>query len=315
MNETQDQHPMATPPVEAPASAAPVQAPVAADPNDPFSVDEARLSTFAPEQRAVLDDWKKRATEHIQKNGKTYEEKYKPHLDKAQALDELVKDPRFQSWWKNVQQGATAQNLTGQAVNSKPEDFATPEEWQAAVSEAYTGDPTRMKTIQGRMFAAMATPIVTQLKDSQDQLKAGQDALRQTLEMRDLFERHEDAKELDLVGRNPLDPNDKGQSLLQHCLEWAEKSGRPLEEGYQRAKSWSDSLKVGAQKQAMGMVQEKKQSVTSGPSTNQPGQSVVEVESADELMEKNMEYLASGQKPPRFVIKGRAPTGQWAQRA
>jgi len=66
----------------------------------------------------------------------------------------------------------------------------------------------------------------------------------------------------------------------------------------------------------MGLVQEKKASVTSGPSTNQSGNAVVEVADAEELMQKNMEALASGQKPPRFVIrKQEQKESRWAQRA
>ena len=65
------------------------------------------------------------------------------------------------------------------------------------------------------------------------------------------------------------------------------------------------------------MVDSKKASVTSGPSTNKPSAAVVEVEDAEELMAKNMEYLASGQTPPKFVIRGReVPTSgnRWSQR-
>jgi hypothetical protein len=67
----------------------------------------------------------------------------------------------------------------------------------------------------------------------------------------------------------------------------------------------------------MGLVQGKKESVTSGPSTNLPGAAVVEVADAEELMEKNMEYLASGQKPPRFVIRKQelaASGNRWSNR-
>ena len=78
-----------------------------------------------------------------------------------------------------------------------------------------------------------------------------------------------------------------------------------------RARKWADALKVGAQQQAMGLVQGKKESVTSGPSTAKGGQAVVEVSGPDELMQKNMEYLAAGQTPPRFVIRNQeAPKGQ-----
>lgn len=299
---------METPVVEA---VAPVVEPVV---QDPFNLDETKFASLTPEQRAaldpVLDEWKGRAKGEIEKTGKTYEEKYKPLEEKAQALDSLVKDPRFVQWWHNIQQAAS-QSIPGSglAVNqSKPQDFASPQEWQQAVLDASNGDSTALQAIQQKMFAAMATPVVQQLRQ-------GQEELRTTLEMRDLFERHPDAKELDAIGRNTADPKDKSLSLLEMALNWATDNRKSLEEGYALAKKWSDSLRVGAKQEAMGMVQEKKQSVTSGPSTNQgSGSGVVEVENADELMQKNMEYLAAGQKPPRFVIRPKEKEARWAQK-
>jgi len=294
-------------------------APVSAEPAgsaDPFVLDEGKLASLSPEQRAaldpVLDEWKTRAKTEIEKTGKTYEEKYRPHQEKAQALEELVQQPWFQQAWANVQRTAIQQNpgAAGAIQQARPQDYATPQEWQTAITEAYQGDPARLQGIQQRMFATMATPVIMKLQEGQEQLRA-------TLEIKDIFERHEDARELDLIGRNPADPNDKSESLLESCLEWADQNGKTLEEGYARARRWADSLKAGAQKQAMGLVQEKKTSITSGPSTNVAGQTVVEVESAEELMEKNMDYLAMNQKPPRFVIRPKAaPTAEqrWSQR-
>lgn len=299
-------------PVAEPVSQEPVVAPVQEP--DVFSLDESKLASLSPEQRAALDpvfvEWKTKAKSEIEKSGKTYEEKYKPHQEKAQALDELVKQPWFQQAWQNVQRAAASHNpqAAGMIQQAQPQDFATPEEWQNAMAEAYQGDPTRLKNIQTRMFATLATPVIQQLRQGQEELKT-------TLEMKDLFERHADAKELDSIGRDPSNSDDKSESLLESCLEWADRNGKPMEEGYLRARKWADSLKLGAQKQAMGLVQDKKASVISGPSTNQSGNGVVEVADAEELMSRNMDFLASGQKPPRFVIKPRVPSqGQWSQR-
>jgi hypothetical protein len=284
--------------------------------SDPFSLDEGKLASLSPEQRAALDpvfeEWKGKAKAEIEKTGKTVAEKYKPQEEKAKALEQLVADPRFQQWWRGVQQAGIAQNpaAIGAIATARPQDFATNEEWQNAMAEAYAGDPTKMKELQARMYTIMATPIITQLKQGQEELRA-------TLEMKDLFERHADAKELDLIGRDPADKTDSSESLLESCLEWADKNGKTFEEGYARARKWADALKVGAQKQAMGLVQDKKASVTSGPSTNVPGSAVVEVADAEELMDKNMEYLASGQKPPRFVIRRTEPAtsgNRWSNR-
>lgn len=298
-------------PVQEPV--APEAAPAPEAPQDPFALDEAKFASLSPEQRAALDpvfeEWKTKAKTEMEKSGKTYEEKYKPHLQKSEALDQLVKDPRFVQWWNSMQQSVSQVNPQG-AGAAKPQDFATPEEWSQAVLSASNGDAQKLQEIHQRMFSSLATPIVQQLKQ-------GQDELRYTLEMKDLFERHADAKELDAIGRDTKDSNDKSESLLEMCLNWADENGKSMEEGYAKAKAWSDALKVGAQKQAMGLVQSKKDSVTSGPTTNQTGSAVVEVADADELMQKNMDALASGQKPPRFVIRTPASRNsgeRWSQR-
>lgn len=294
-----------------------VETPAAtAAPSDPFTLDEAKFASLTPEQRAALDpvfeEWKTKAKTEMEKSSKTYEEKYKPHMEKAQALDQLVKDPRFVQWWNNVANAAAGPQG---AAGAQPADFATPEEWQQAVGEAYSGDPKKMKDIQARMFSVMATPVVQELRKNQEELKKGQEEFRTMQEMKDLFDRYPDAKDLDTIGRNAADPGDKSLSLLEMCLNWADENNKPMAEGYQMAKRWADGLRVGAQQEAMGLVQGKKESVTSGPSTNKAGVPVVEVADADELMQKNMEYLASKQTPPRFVIRTPTPKqSQWSQR-
>lgn len=280
---------------------------------DPFSLDESKFISLSPEQRAALDpvltEWKTKAKSELEKSSKTYEEKYKPHLEKAQALDDLVKDPRFVQWWKGLQVKATGANpAAAESISqAKPMDFATEQEWQDAIGSAYAGDPSKFKEIQTRMFAALATPVVQKMQESQDEI-------RTTLEMRDLFSAHPDAKELDAIGRNPQDKNDASLSLLEMALNWATENGKPLEQGYLLAKRWADSLRVGAKQEAMGMVQSKKESVTSGPTTHQGGETVVEVDDIDELMSKRMEYALSGEKAPRFVIRKNnvQPSSRWA---
>lgn len=158
----------------------------------------------------------------------------------------------------------------------------------------------------------MATPVVQQLRQGQEELKT-------TLEMKDLFERHADAKELDAVGRNSKDPDDKSLSLLEMALNWSSENNKPLEEGYQLARKWADQMKMGAQQQAMGLVQEKKAGITSGPSTtSRSGPIVVEVNDAEELMQKSMEYGLDhpGQPLPKFVIRSQSREGRdrWSQK-
>lgn len=292
----------------------------AAAPADPFALDEARFASLSPEQRASLDpvlsEWKTRATDEISKREKALTEKYKPDVEKATALTQLVQRPEFQQWWNGMQrqamQGQTSQ--TQQAIaQTKPQDFATNEEWQQAVYDLnVNSDPTKFKEIQTRMFTMMATPVVQQLRQGQEELKT-------TLEMKDLFERHPDAKELDLVGRDPKSTDDKSLSLLEMALNWAADNDKSLEDGYQLAKKWADSMKVGAQQQAMGMVQEKKNSTTAGPASTKGGPVIVEVNDLDELMQKSQEFMLDhpGTTLPKFVIKPQVQTTReqrWAQR-
>lgn len=301
-----DEAPVVDPPQ---ANVEPVSAPA-----DPYAFDETKFASFSPEQRAslnpVFSEWKERAKQEVEKARKTYEEKYKPDLEKAQALNQLVQRPEFQQWWASQQQAAMRQNPQGQNAISQtqPQDIASAEEWQSAISEAYQGDPTKMKTLQARMFAVMATPVV-------QQLRAGQDELRTTIEMKNLFESHPDAKTLDKIGYDAADP--ETPSLLETALNLADDKGKSLEWGYQLAKKWSDSMSVQAKQEAMGMVQGKKDSITSGPSTNKGGgPTVIEVSDAEELMTRSMEASLAGGPMPKFVI--RPPTQQrdqrWAQR-
>jgi hypothetical protein len=281
--------------------------------SDPFSVDEAKLATFTPEQRATLEEWKTRAKGEIEKTGKTYEEKYRPSEEKARALDALVKDSRFVQWWHGVQQSAATANPQSSNViqSTQPQDIASAEEWQTAIAEAYAGDPSKMKMIQARMFSVMATPVIQQLRDGQAELKT-------TLEMKNLFEMHPDAKKLDAIGYDATNPD--SPTLLETALNLSEKQGKSLEWGYQLAKRWADAMSVQAKQEAMGMVQDKKASVTSGPSTNKGGATnVVEVADVDEMMQKAQEHALDhpGQPIPKFVIRppGQAVTTQrWAQR-
>lgn len=284
---------------------------------DPFSVDETRFASLSPEQRAsldpVLNEWKTRAQAEIESRGKKYEEKYKPDLEKARALTELVQKPEFQQWWQQQQRAAIQQNPTAQGAiqQTQPQDIASAQEWQDAISEAYSGDPTKMKTLQARMFSVMATPVV-------QQLKAGQEELRTTMEMKNLFESHPDAKQLDKIGYDANDPDTP--SLLETALNLASERNKSLEWGYQLAKKWSDAMSVSAKQEAMGFVQSKKESVTSGPSTNRGGSSaIVEVADAEELMSRSMAWsLDNPNQPlPKFVIRSPAQSQRdqrWAQR-
>jgi hypothetical protein len=292
---SEEQTIQAPPPADIPAAA-----PIPAAPSDPFSLDENALTSLTPEQRAgldpVIESWKKRATEEISKRESSVAEKYKPLEEKASALDKLINYQPFVQWWQAQQRTAQA----GQGVQqqqqiqqSQPQQFASPQEWQEAILDASNGDATKMQQIQARMMASWAQPLVQKIQSDQQ-------ALRTEMELKNLFEVHPNAKDLDKIGLN-----DKGEgvSLLEQALDWAERNGRTLEEGYRLADQWFNSMKTSAQQQAMGMVNDKKGVVTAGPSTQSQTKNVVEVGSMDELMMKSMDAQLRGDKETRFVVK------------
>lgn len=272
------------------------------EPSDPFALDETSLGSFSPEQRASLDPilkaWKERATAEITKKETEASSKYKPIEEKAKALEKLTQYQPFVQWWQAQQKNAAVGAPEGQQTaiaQTKPADFATPQEWQEALWEASQGQGEKLQGIQSRMMNAWATPFVQQLTQKQQYLETQMD-------MKDLFERHPDAKTLDAIGIDSK--SGEGVSLLEMGLDWAERNRRPLEDGYQLAKRWADQMSVGAQRQAMGMVQGKKQEVTAGNSPSRSDTSFVEVENADELLKKSLEANMAGNKGVRFVIKG-----------
>lgn len=286
--------------VDQPVLEAPIAPGTPAPDTDPFALDEASLVSLSPEQRAsldpILEGWKTRAKSEIDKASKSAEEKYKPVNEKATALDQLVQWGPFQAWW-NQQQQAMSQGQSAQTqqaiANAQPQDFATPEEWSQAVLEASNGMPQKLKEINARMFATMATPFVQQFQSKQQELTT-------KMEMNDLMANHPDYKDLDQIG---LKDDGKGISLLEHCLNWAEKEGRPLEEGYQMAKSWADAMGAQKKAEAMGMVQGKKDSITAGPSTASGTGTVVYVDTIQDAMKKSMEAQLEGRKDVRYEVR------------
>ncbi|HEX9504268.1 MAG TPA: hypothetical protein VF974_08210 [Patescibacteria group bacterium] len=275
------------------------QAPIA--PADPFALDENALTSLSPEQRAsldpIMDSWKKKAVEEIQKRESDASQKYKPYEEKAQTLDKLTNYAPFVQWWQAQQRTAAAgasPAQQGAVSQSKPQDFATQQEWQEAIWQASQGDAAKLQEINSKMMAAWATPFVQQLNQRQQVIET-------QLEVKDLFERHPDAKDLDAIG---LDPKTKeGTSLLEMALDWSERNQKSLEDGYQLAKKWADSMRVGAQQQAMGLVNGKRNDITAGPSTSNSSQNIIEVSDSDELLRKSMEAQLAGQKDVRFVIR------------
>lgn len=279
---------------------APVQEPVAPVPADPFALEESSLASLSPEQRASLDPilntWRERAKQEIEKSGKSVEDRYAPLKEKAEALDKLVQHQPFVQWWQQ-QQRVASQGQTPQVQEAiqgtKPVDIATPEEWSQAVIDASNGNPQKLQTLNSRMMQMWAAPVIQNFTQKQRELDT-------RLEMKDLMESHPDYKDLDQIG---LDDKGEGVSLLEHALNWAESNNKPLEEGYQLAQRWFNAMKSGANAQAMGLVKGKQQSVTAGPSTATGSGTVVYVDSQDELIKKSMEAALDGRKDVRFEVR------------
>lgn len=282
-------------------TAEPVAEQVTQTPADPFSLSENDLVSLSPEQRAavepIIEGWKKKATDEISRRDADIG-KYKSYEEKATALDKLTQYQPFVQWWQQqqsvAQQGAQNQNQAQAIGQTKPTDIASSTEWQEALYQASIGDGSKLQAIQARMMATWATPLVAQLQEKQATLDA-------KLELRNLFEEHPDAKELDMIG---LDPKTKeGTSILEIALEWAQNNGKTLEDGYQLARRWRDTLSVSAQQQAMGLVNSKKESITAGPSTSSSSKNFVEVDSLDEAMKRTMDAALGGDTTTQFVVK------------
>lgn len=275
----------------------------ASTPPDPFALDEAGLASLSPEQRASLDPiiegWKKRAGEEITKRESAVAEKFKPYQEKAQALEKLTTYQPFVQWWQTQQQQAKQGATPGQAAainQTRPTDVATPQEWQEALLDAAQGSSDKLQALQARAMNTWAAPMIQQMSQRQKLIET-------QIEIKDLFERHPDAKTLDEVG---LDPNTReGVSLLEQGLDWAERTGKSLEEGYRQAKKWADALNMRAQQAAMGMVQGKKNETTAGNSTAKNSSTIIEVADADEMIKRSLDAQLSGNKDVRFVIRGR----------
>lgn len=269
---------------------------------DPFALDENAFVSLTPEQRAgldpILDTWKKKAHEEISRRESEHTEKYKPYEDKANTLDKLAKYQPFVQWWQS-QQNAAKQGATGhqqdQIDKASPFQVASAQEWQEAVLDMSNGDPTKFNALQQKSVLALAQPFVQQVTGSYQRIQT-------ELNLERLFKTHPDAVELDKIG---LDEKTKeGISLLEMGLDWAEKNGKSMDEGYALAKKWADQLSVTAQQKAMGMVQDKKASVTAGPSSAGSGKPVIEVNDFSDLLTQELKAQVSGNKDARFVIKG-----------
>lgn len=250
-------------------------------PQDPFAVDESVLSTLTPEARVAYDttvkSWREKADAHYkteaEKRVAEVQSKYKDYDEKAkyaEALQQLASDPRFAQWYQ-----ATFQ----QPQQPQMPQVASPEDWAVALAEASSGSPQKMQMLLGRQFQAMAAPTIRQFQEQQT-------SLQQDRELDSLFRRHPDADELD-------DPKiwGEGKTPLELAIhQVVDREGKSFEEAYQVARQMVDAANTRAKNAALGMVNEKKESVTEAASkTSKETENIIEVASAEEALRKNVE--------------------------
>lgn len=276
-----------TVPAQAPAQEqAPAPAPAPVD-NDPFAVDEAQFASLSPEQRAALDPvmskWRDTARQALEKEKKTYE----PHMKRSQALEGLVKDPRFVKWYQETTQGNKGQETKA------PAQVASPEEWSAALTQMANGDPAAWQNLNQKMLSSWAQPTIEGIQQKQNYLE-------QSMEMTKLFADHADAKDLDQIGReeDPTSP-----SLLELCLHVVkERNHGTMEQAYAVARQVAKSMENKGKRAAMGMVQEKKGSVTETPPKTGAADGIIYVDSMEEAMTQNIEAAMDGRKV-KYAVK------------
>lgn len=276
--------PQAQAPTPAPApepitAPSPEPAAPAAPPEEKFiEVDEAVLATLPPEVRqSIVDPLLTKAQAQVRDRITKEREESKPFRQKADALEKLIQNPAFQKWYYEQQNPAPkAPPAPGEV---KPAVSA--EEWAHAYDKAAQGDMTAINALQEKQLDLLVkqkyAPIIEHVQTKTRELEM-------TMELNDLFSNHADAKELDSIRVDPANP--KSPSLLELALHYvSDKGGRSFEDAYQAAKTMADQLKAQAKNAALGLVQEKKNSITEPPArTTTVTEQVVEVATPQEAL-------------------------------
>lgn len=282
-------------PAPAPAPAAPAPEPTAAPaPEVPaapaeerfFDLDEAELSSLPPDiRKGVVDPLISKLNGKAKEKFLKEREGFKSHQQKADVFDQLVKQPWFQQAYYQmnnpVRAQAPAQPQAPAAPPQAPAPNISAQEWNHAYEQAANGDMSALNSLQEKQLDLLVkqkyAPIIEQVQTQQKELAM-------TMELNDLFSTHEDAKELDSIRVNPADP--RSPSLLEMSLHFiSDKGGRPFEEAYQAARKMADQLKAQAKSAAIGIVQEKKASVTEAPArTNVVDEGVIYVDTPQEAL-------------------------------
>jgi hypothetical protein len=258
--------------------------------DDPFAVDESQFVSLSPEQRAALDPvmskWKESANSYAQRARDEEGKKYQQHVKESEALRKLTADPRFIKWYNETNNPQTG--------NVAPRSVASAEEWSQAYQSLAAGDPLPFEQLQAKLVMSVGGP---QLQRTQQEMSM----LRAENEMNKLWAAHPDAKDLDVIGREE-DP--EAPSLLQIAAQSTMQGGMvDWNRAYALAKKVSLSMENKGKRAAMGMVTEKKGSVTEKPSTNSREEGVQYVDTMEEAMTANIEAAMDGRKVKYQVKK------------
>lgn len=275
--------------VAPPETAAPAPAPApetasapAPEPQTPaeekfYEVDESSLASLPPEVRkSVVDPLLTKVNTQFKERITKERESASQLKPKAEALEKLVNDPKFQKWYYEQQNPPPPPQAPGQ-----PKPAIDPAEWGVAYERAAQGDMTALNALQEKQLDLLVkqkyAPIIEHVQTKTKELEM-------TMELNDLFSNHEDAKELDSIRVDPANP--KSPSLLEMALHYvSDKGGRSFEDAYQAAKKMADQLKAQAKQAALGLVQDKKNSVTEVPArTTTQDEQVVEVATPQEAL-------------------------------
>lgn len=266
---------------------APQAAPAAPAEERVLDLDEAELASLPPEiRKGVVDPLLTKLNSKAREKLMKEREGATKFQQKADTFDQLVKQPWFQQAYYQMMnpQARQPQVPQQQQPQQQPQAQApaiTAQEWQQAYERANEGDMTALNALQEKNLDLLVkqkyAPIIEQVHTKTRELEM-------TMELNDLFSNHEDAKELDSIRVNPADP--RSPSLLEMALHFvSDKGGRSFEEAYQAARKMADQIKGQAKSAAIGIVQDKKASVTEAPARQQVAdEGVIYVETPEQAL-------------------------------
>lgn len=254
---------------------------------DPFQVDEAVLATLSPESRTAVEPliqgWKKSALEAIEKERGSF----KSVSEKAQALDKLIQDQRFVEWYNQQYNGVKPKDATPPATPEPRKAIITPQEWNLALQKAANGDPSEYEALNRKIAESAVKPTL-------DNFEKKQKEIQMSIEMDNMFRNHPDARELDSIR---IGEKSDAPSLLEMSLFYLhDLQGKPMEEAYKGAKAIEAAIMSKAKQVAMGMVADKKNSVTEGAPTSTKEENIVYADSPEMVLREQIKADMAGKK-------------------